>query len=544
MRSDSEPSRGRAAGGSGGGTLKDEIARFGHAMTRMLLAGDGFTMPVLEAILGTELRVRVLRQDDLALDRLPHGVREVLRPAGADRVVLRRSCLVDAELVTVSVNHVVTVAGPATTYGVDDVRTPIGYSLISRGVSQRRRIVRAGLGRWLDGRACATKAYVILLDDRPLCYIRESFNPDIVPAEHASPATIESEWDDEPDGPAPGPTDLASAVPPAVESDSGATGSADRLRDLPPLVHPDESAALITELARAGRGEAFVLHLVDRGEPTAPFHTRRALAHAVTAVLAHGLGADIVTVAHPTGPVRPNALEDSYFHAAATLNYWRGSPPPTARIADLLRRTADRRADPLARTLLRDVAGLLPLATTAPHDARELFSATPPLHVGHDAAHLPYEAALTRRGPDRNWWNCATALLWLGPHAHTPAHLEYAARTTNPIAISLSPTTTPAEITHLCRTLNPHHRPGRLLLIAHPTPTQTPDHLTPLLTAPTPTPVTWLYAPGPTPTTSLPTFLEACRTTATPFGGLHLESPPPTQALHTALTTATTLRPH
>ncbi|WP_327120489.1 hypothetical protein OHB12_16530 [Nocardia sp. NBC_01730] len=68
-RSVPEPPGDSPAGGSGFRTNIDEIRRFGHPLTRML-AGDGFTMPTLEAILGTELQVRVLRQDAVEAGRL------------------------------------------------------------------------------------------------------------------------------------------------------------------------------------------------------------------------------------------------------------------------------------------------------------------------------------------------------------------------------------------------------------------------------------------------------------------------------------------
>jgi chorismate-pyruvate lyase len=187
---------------------RDEIGQFGHPLTRMLLVSDGFTMPALEAILGTELQVRVLRQDDIAASRLPTTVTDALQLSGTDRVIVRRSCLINSDMVAVSVNHVVAVSGPAAACGVDDVQMPIGYSLISRGVSQRRHILRAGLTRWPDGRLCAAKSYVIVLGDRPLCYIRESFNPAVIPPDHAHTADGDLHWADEPETPESGPTDL------------------------------------------------------------------------------------------------------------------------------------------------------------------------------------------------------------------------------------------------------------------------------------------------------------------------------------------------
>lgn len=201
----------------------------------MLLASDGFTMPVLEAILRTELQVRVLRQDDVAAARIPAAVTDALQVSGADRVIVRRSCLIDPDLVTVSVNHVVTVSGPAAACGVDDVQMPIGYTLVSRGVSQRRQVLRAGVARWPDGRLCAAKAYVIVLGDRPLCYIRESFNPDVIPPDCAEIAADgDLPWSDEPDTPEPDAADPATALwESAVPQDEAPPGSVERLRALP-----------------------------------------------------------------------------------------------------------------------------------------------------------------------------------------------------------------------------------------------------------------------------------------------------------------------
>ncbi|WP_330230392.1 hypothetical protein OHA40_31195 [Nocardia sp. NBC_00508] len=171
----------------------------------MLLASDGSTMPVLEAILRTDLQVHVLRQDHMAASRLPTTVTDALQVSGADRIIVRRSCLINSDMVAVSANYVVIVPGPAAAYGVDDVQMPIGYALISRGVSQRRHILRAGLTRWPDGRLCAAKAYVIVIVDRPICYIRESFNPNVIPPDYFHTADSDLQWADEPEHVESGP---------------------------------------------------------------------------------------------------------------------------------------------------------------------------------------------------------------------------------------------------------------------------------------------------------------------------------------------------
>ncbi|WP_280389560.1 3-deoxy-7-phosphoheptulonate synthase [Nocardia wallacei] len=543
----------QSPGDSGARSPRDEIAQFAHPLTRMLLASDGFTMPVLEAILRTELQVRVLRQDDVAAARIPAAVTDALQVSGADRVIVRRSCLIDPDLVTVSVNHVVTVSGPAAACGVDDVQMPIGYTLVSRGVSQRRQVLRAGVARWPDGRLCAAKAYVIVLGDRPLCYIRESFNPDVIPPDCAEIAADgDLPWSDEPDTPEPDAADPATALwESAVPQDEAPPGSVERLRALPPLVDPSDCEALIGDLAAATRGRAFVLHLGDGDDAplvcdTRSLAARRALVHAATAVLAHGLGAEVrvVPVSHLSGRLgtaaeAPDPLLQTYFHAAAAVNYWRTRHAPVAASADLLRHAADRSPDQVARDVFREVAGLLPLAAAAPTAARELFSSMTRLRISHEAPTLRYAAALTRHGPD--WWDCSTQLVWIGDRArNTQAHSRFAARVRNAVAVSVGPETTPREVERLCLELNPGKQAGRLTLVARLGAEPIGDWLLRLIEAAAArsTPVCWMADPmragGRTRNgnsgsrvgevgAAIAEFLRVCRAVGTVPGGLHLE---------------------
>lgn len=174
-----------APGSSDVRMVSDAIGRFGHPVTRMLLGSTGFTMPALEAIVGAQLHVQVLRQGDVEARQIPATVTVPLEVSGIDRVLVRRSCLITADMVTASVNDVVAVRELAAASGIDDLHVPIGSGLISRGVSQRRRMLRAGLMSWPDGRPCAMRAYVMWLEDRPVCYVREAFNPDVIPADRS-----------------------------------------------------------------------------------------------------------------------------------------------------------------------------------------------------------------------------------------------------------------------------------------------------------------------------------------------------------------------
>ena len=175
-----------------------QIDRFHHPTTRALLASEGLTTTALEDLLASGLTVRVMHQDEVAVRALPAFIVGVLQLRAADRALIRRSRLVTAEM-TVSINYVAAVAQPARTSGLADLHTAIGHSLITRGLGQRRRIMWAGTRTWPDGRACAARAYVMTLHDRPVCWIREAFNPSVVPPEHAMVWLPEPELRDEPD---------------------------------------------------------------------------------------------------------------------------------------------------------------------------------------------------------------------------------------------------------------------------------------------------------------------------------------------------------
>ncbi|WP_327100910.1 3-deoxy-7-phosphoheptulonate synthase [Nocardia vinacea] len=560
-RSDPEPPGDSSVGGSGPRTATQQIARFGHPITRRLLASDGFTQPRLEAILGTDLQVRVLRQDELAAEQLPATVSDALRLAGPDRVIVRRSCLINADMVTASMNYVVAVSGPAAAAGTDDLHVPIGRGLISRGVSQRRHVLRAGVTRWPDGRLCAAKAYVIMLGDhQPLCYIREIFNPSVVPPEHAPISNEDLSWADEPD--------YTRSQTPARRGGCDtepARTSKPCSRALPALVHPRESDSLTTDLAAAARGQAFVVHLGARTSTAldvATLPARRVLAIGAAAVLKHGLDTPIVTIGQlrydgescwtpaNSGAAARDRLPEGYRRAAALLESWRVSNPPIALCTDMLRSAADHYPASVARDLLVEVAAMLPIAASAPAASRELYSSIAPLHISRAAK--PCDSNATRRRLKRPEWDRSTQLLWIGNRNHefTHQHLSFAARVRNPLAVTLGPTATPDDVEFLCRYLNPERRPGRLTLVPALSGTRTADALPALFEAAArfATPVGWVCDPmhADDPATAIHTFVSACRTTGTAPGGLHLDCEPRSRldtrldtgrALHCVITT-------
>ena len=88
--------------------------------------------------------------------------------------------------------------------------------------------------------------------------------------------------------------------------------------------------------------------------------------------------------------------------------------------------------------------------------------------TSHDALHLPYEQAQTRRVPRRDgWYNLSTHLPWLGMRTCDldGAHVEYMRGISNPIAVKIGPGMTAQWLRGLLDVLNPDDEPGRLMLI-------------------------------------------------------------------------------
>jgi hypothetical protein len=183
----------------------DRAVEFRAPITRMLLASDGSTTLLLQALLGQELRVEVARQERRAAGDLDRGVREAIRASGKDELLVRHSALRTAEGKIVSRNLVVADASGGTPMRrlLRDLDTPLGRGLIALGVSQSRRLLDWGLADWpqtdedctedgAEGGAvaeaaapypCVYKAYVLVEEDVPAIYVHERYNPEFVPVE-------------------------------------------------------------------------------------------------------------------------------------------------------------------------------------------------------------------------------------------------------------------------------------------------------------------------------------------------------------------------
>jgi 3-deoxy-7-phosphoheptulonate synthase len=89
-------------------------------------------------------------------------------------------------------------------------------------------------------------------------------------------------------------------------------------------------------------------------------------------------------------------------------------------------------------------------------------------YTSHEALHLMYEEAQTRRVPHRTgWYNLATHFPWIGNRTRSVdgAHVEYIRGIANPVAVKIGPPVGGAELLALADALNPGNEPGRLTII-------------------------------------------------------------------------------
>ena len=89
-------------------------------------------------------------------------------------------------------------------------------------------------------------------------------------------------------------------------------------------------------------------------------------------------------------------------------------------------------------------------------------------YTAHEALHLGYEEAQTRRVPRRpGFFNLSTHFPWVGLRTNNPdgAHVEYLRGIENPIGIKVGASTTREQVARWLDLLDPERAPGRLTLI-------------------------------------------------------------------------------
>nr|WP_202514036.1 MULTISPECIES: hypothetical protein [unclassified Streptomyces] len=157
--------------------------------TRLLLASDGSTTLLLESLLGFTMTVHVISQEAVDATAIPSGAREVLQLGDDSRAVRRLSELRAPDGRVVSRNLVAHPAAESPHLPDAADLTPLGLRLRAlRFPQQHRSLLAHGLTHWDDAAhvpVCAFKEYVIRCADESRIYVRERFNPGLVPVSDA-----------------------------------------------------------------------------------------------------------------------------------------------------------------------------------------------------------------------------------------------------------------------------------------------------------------------------------------------------------------------
>jgi 3-deoxy-7-phosphoheptulonate synthase len=360
-----------------------------------------------------------------------------------------------------------------------------------------------------------------------------------------------------------------------------------QIASFPPLVFAGEVDILRDRLARAARGESFLLQGGDCAETFAgatadQIRNRVKTLLQMAVVLTYGASMPVVKMGRMAGQFAKPRSSDSETRGEVTLPAYRGDIvngydfTPESRQADPARlvqgyhtaastlnliraftqggfadlrqvhswnkgfatNPANQRYEGLAKEIDRAVRFM----EAAGADFDELRRVE--FYTSHEGLLMDYERPMTRID-SRNGTpvNTSAHFLWIGERTRDldGAHVDYFSRIRNPIGIKLGPSTTPEVMERLIDKLDPEREPGRLTFITRMGAGTVRDALPPLLEAIKGMDATPLWVTDPMHGNGLTTptgyktrrfddvvdevrgFFEAHRAAGTFPGGIHVE---------------------
>lgn len=360
-----------------------------------------------------------------------------------------------------------------------------------------------------------------------------------------------------------------------------------QIASFPPLVFAGEVDILRDRLARAARGESFLLQGGDCAETFAgatadQIRNRVKTLLQMAVVLTYGASMPVVKMGRMAGQFAKPRSSDSETRGDVTLPAYRGDIvngydfTPESRQADPARlvqgyhtaastlnliraftqggfadlrqvhswnkgfatNPANQRYEGLAKEIDRAVRFM----EAAGADFDELRRVE--FYTSHEGLLMDYERPMTRID-SRNGTpvNTSAHFLWIGERTREldGAHVDYFSRIRNPIGIKLGPSTTPEVMEKLIDKLDPEREPGRLTFITRMGAGTVRDALPPLLEAIKGMDATPLWVTDPMHGNGLTTptgyktrrfddvvdevrgFFEAHRAAGTFPGGIHVE---------------------
>ena len=288
-----------------------------------------------------------------------------------------------------------------------------------------------------------------------------------------------------------------------------------RLSKYPPLVFAGEARKLRAQLAKASRGEAFLLQGGDCAESFEEFSadtirdTFKVMLQ-MAMVLTYGAKVPVIKVGRMAGQFAkprsaptetkdgvelpsyrgdiindidfspeariPNAerMLRAYTQAAASLNLVRafstGGYADVNQVHGWTLGFTDNEEAKRYREMARRISDTLDFMQAAgvnQETAHTLQSVD--FYTSHEALLLEYEEALTRVDSTSGHWIAGSGhMIWIGDRTRQPdgAHVEFCQGVMNPIGLKCGPTTTADDLKVLMSKLNPQNEAGRLTLIA------------------------------------------------------------------------------
>jgi 3-deoxy-7-phosphoheptulonate synthase len=371
-----------------------------------------------------------------------------------------------------------------------------------------------------------------------------------------------------------------------TDRDAVAAASAE-LATLPPLVFAGEVDILRDRLARAARGESFLLQGGDCAETFAgatadQIRNRVKTILQMAVVLTYGASMPIVKMGRMAGQFAkprssdfetrgdvtlpayrgdivngydftpesrqadPARLVQGYHTAASTLNliraFTQGGFADLRQVHSWNKGFAANPANQRYEGLAKEIDRAIRFMEAAGADFDELKRVE--FYTSHEGLLMDYERPMTRID-SRNGTpvNTSAHFLWVGERTRDldGAHIDYFSRIRNPIGVKLGPSTTPEVMERIIDKLDPEREPGRLTFITRMGAGKIRDALPPLLEAIKGMDATPLWVTDPmhgngitTPTgyktrrfddvvDEVRGFFEAHRDAGTHPGGLHVE---------------------
>lgn len=321
--------------------------------------------------------------------------------------------------------------------------------------------------------------------------------------------------------------------------------SLDKLSTLPPLVTSWEILSLKKQIAQAQAGNRFFLQGGDCAESFAECNSdvitnRLKVLLQMSLALTHGLQKPVVRVGRFAGQYAKPRSSDLETRDGITLPSYRGDLVNSVEFTEQGRRPDPQRliqGHAMSSMTMNFVRALVdggfadlhhpeywnlswvehsPLAEEFQRLADSLGRAVNfmetisgrragslkrvDFYTSHEALHLHYEQALTRRVPRQTgWFDLTTHFPWIGMRtADTDgAHVEYFRGIRNPIGIKIGPTADAGQLRRLLEVLNPDAEAGRMVLIHRMGASEIETRLPPLIRAAqdTGSPVLWVCDP-------------------------------------------------